>query len=1286
MNTQARRCSYSFIFAVMITVVTPIPVAAQDTVTGAFEGVVTSSLTGEPVAGATAVIINGQTNLTITKRADARGRFYQGLLAPGIYTIRVSADGFQTQEVVQQLRITRTGEVVPVPVTLDPLPTPTAQPSVTPSTTPATGTTPTALSVEDTDVRAQVNATDARRDGSFTETEVVGLPLGATTFVRTFDELALLLPGVAPPPPTIGGGSGPGVGAGVGSAGQFAVNGLRSRANNFTVDGSDNNDEDIGVRRQGFVALNSQPIESVREFQVITLLAPAQFGRNLGAQINAVSKSGGSETHGTLYGFFNSNQLNARNSFDSLGTNGTTPLTSRSGQPVLLGGNPLTTRNESGAEDSLTFGQAGFVLGGTVKRDRVFYFLSAEGQLINANQERNFAVPTIEQRGIFDTGASGLFTSPVAGVATNNIFAYPTTAGGDGIFSLYPFPNNPSGIYGVNTLTRLLPASGKGAVLSAKIDYNFNRAGRAQSLTGRYNFTNDARTIPVTGGALFSSLRPRVRTQNLSLFFNSEISAPDSEIAVFNQVRVSYGRTRLVFNEVRDSQFQIPSRRLPGSPFLLNAPLLLNDTLPASQNGGTRFVPNTGAVRYIIDPFVPVTEDVLGPVGQVRVAGFSPIGVDVFNFPQRRINNTYQLADTLTLRSGTHSFAFGVDTRRTELNSMLPRNSRPLISFGGAPQLAGSFDETTGLFGNLNFTGAFFRPETFVAASAASGFTQTLARGGESGINLRYYQLNFFAQDTWRIRRNLSLSYGVRYEYNTPPREVNRRIEDTFDDASLNLIPGLRNFIGERSRIFETERANFAPRVGLVYAPNVFGADRLTILRAGYGLFYDQILGAVVSQSRNVYPTYLTINLAGGFANLRYLRGCAENQTFASPGCPLEFTNPQLATLFGAPIVQTGTLNTLNSNLSFGQLVNLINAFGTGGGTFPAVSGFGATIPTERLATPLAHHYTFGIEQQLSRDSTLSVAYVGTLGRNLLRFTTPNLGENSFIVPLEFTPVQGDLFQRVPQLFGLALPPGTRIAPSRDRFIGGRPASGVGAINRFETTARSRYDSLQVSLRGRLNRSLQYGASYTFSKALDDVSDIFDLAGASVLPQNSLAPDERGLANFDAPHRFTYNFVYDFTTDRSGIARLLNGLQIAATGRMQTGQPFTVNSIYDVNLDGNLTDRLNSTNGIVATGDGRQPLRLTVNPISLLAPVGEDGSVGRNTFRAGSIVELDASITKRFTLREGHDVMLRVDIFNFINQVNYGIPVRFLEAPGFGQAADTITPGRRIQFALKYSF
>src|SRR5207253_1064950 len=176
------------------------------------------------------------------------------------------------------------------------------------------------------------------------EGEVSLLPIGGKTLTRTFDELTRLLPGVAPPPQTLGNVAGPGVGAGVGSAGQFSVNGLRSRANNFTVDGTDNNDEDIGVRRQGFVSLIPQPMESIKEYQAITLLAPAQFGRNIGAQVNAVSKSGGNQTHGTAYAFFNSSQLNARNFFDTTFGTAVTPLTA-GGKPVRFDGKPGSVQN-----------------------------------------------------------------------------------------------------------------------------------------------------------------------------------------------------------------------------------------------------------------------------------------------------------------------------------------------------------------------------------------------------------------------------------------------------------------------------------------------------------------------------------------------------------------------------------------------------------------------------------------------------------------------------------------------------------------------------------------------------------------------------------------------------------------------------------------------------------------------------------------------------------------------------------------------------------------------------
>ena len=1275
-NSAVARSAFLLTIVCLITILAAPVIKAQDTVTGAFEGIVSDSQTGASLKGATVQIINQQTGLTFTLQTDYRGGFFQGLLLPGIYIVRVAMPGYQTKEVFQRLRITYTGEVVPIPVALDPVPAGVA-PSASPTPAPV-------VSVEDTDIRATIGTVDGRRSGSFTEEEVVTLPIGGTTITRTFDELALLLPGVAPPPQTLGSVAGPGVGAGVGSAGQFAVNGLRSRGNNFTVDGSDNNDEDIGVRRQGFVALVPQPLESIQEYQVITQLAPAQFGRNIGAQVNAVSKSGVNTTHGTVYGFFNSSQLNARNFFDTANGNATSALRTANNQPVLLDGRPILIHNQSGGKDSFTAGQGGLVLGGPLARDRTFYFVSFEGQLINATKEESFAVPTVEQRGAFGTGASAIFRNPfgrrdASGNLIDQAFAFPTTIQGDGVFSLYPFPNNPAGVYGSNTFTQVLPSSGRGTVFSGKVDDNFKFRERPQSVTGRYNFTDDWRDIPAVGGALFSTIQSRVRTQNFSFFWNGKLNAPASTTRIFNQVRLSYGRTRLNFQDRRDSTFLRPSVTLPNVPFLLNTPLILNNTLPRVVSN-IEFDANTGPVPYTTDPGGPTTEAALGPVGQVNIAGFSPVGVDVFNFPQQRVNNTYQVADTLTFSAGSHRYAFGVDIRRTELNSQLPRNARPLITFNGAPEI------TVTPAGTFAYSNRFIRPETFAAAGAASGFSQTLASGGESAINLRFYQLDFFGQDEWRILDNLALSFGLRYEYNTPPREVNGRIENTFNDPSLSIIPGLAQFIAGRTQIFDPDRNNFAPRVGLAFSPHLFGRDKTTVFRGGYGLFYDQILGAVVSQSRNVYPTYLTVDLAGGFANLRFVPGGSQfGDSCQRPNrCPYELINPQLATVFGTRLVLPGTLNTLNPAITLAQVAGIVNF--VGGGPVPALSGFGVTLPARQLEMPLAHHYNFTFEQQLGRDMVFSAAYVGTLGRKLLRFNTPNLGRNAVLAPLAFS----TLFSAEPNFFGLALPPGASITPGGN-IAGGRPQSSVGAVTQFETTASSRYDALQLQMRGRFRKSVNYQISYSLSKATDDVSDVFDLAGASALPQNSLTFEgERGPANFDARHRFAYNFIYEFpgiAGESRIVRRLLGGLQIAGTGQFQTGQPFTVNSIFDVNLDGNLTDRLENTSGLLVTGDRRQPLQLlTNNTASMLAPVGEDGAVGRNKFRAGNILDLNVSLIKNVTITDRQRLILRMDVFNFINRANFGIPVRLLEAPGFGQAVNTVTPGRRIQFALKYSF
>src|SRR6185295_6540638 len=200
--------------------------------------------------GARVVAANEQSGEASEAVTGERGDYSIPELDPGKYRIHASWSGGQAVSIAVALE--REEERAPSIKLIDAL-----SDSHNPSQSPAP-----AQSANGEEVAALVRTNDIARANNFTEQQVQSLPLGGTTYMRTFDELALLVAGVAPPPYTPGA-RGPGVGFGVGTAGQFSVNGMRARSNNFSVDGSDNNDPDVGVRRQGFVALVPQSIESI---------------------------------------------------------------------------------------------------------------------------------------------------------------------------------------------------------------------------------------------------------------------------------------------------------------------------------------------------------------------------------------------------------------------------------------------------------------------------------------------------------------------------------------------------------------------------------------------------------------------------------------------------------------------------------------------------------------------------------------------------------------------------------------------------------------------------------------------------------------------------------------------------------------------------------------------------------------------------------------------------------------------------------------------------------------
>lgn len=1165
---------------------------------------------GNPLPGIEVVVFSDQSDATFSAITDERGQFVIEVSEPGRYSVVISTEQYREQTIAVGVKpdekIKRLGLI-----RLEPSP-------------------------DAAQTAAGALLGDAIRRGLFSERELRALPLPG---IRTFDSLALLSPGVFPGPASFGT-HGPGISSGVGSSGQFAVNGMRSRANNFTVDGSDNNEEDVGVRRQGFVSLVPQPIESVQEFQIITALADARFGRNMGAQVNAVSQYGGRELHGAFYGFFTDRRLNARDFFDfkaerfAGGLRNEIPITSDgtlSGTPVRfdLGSSfvgPIRVkdgvgfqRNPTGDENPFTRLQSGLVISGPVRSSGPYFFGSFERQEIHASVESHFAVPTVAERGLFERGDRGL-------TLTNGSPVAPASLPGNAILSLFPFPNNPIGPYGPNTYTAILPADGTGTIFSGKLDQNFRWIRNwTHTLTGRYNFTDDESVLPTTGDALFSSLRPQVRTQNLSLLLNTTPSSTTS-----NTTRFSYGRTSLSFAEVRDP-FLLPSRlsdTLLDQAFLLNAPLLLNVTLPGQP---PRFAAGSSRPELVS---LTETESLTGPIGQVHVAGFSPIGVDVFNFPQGRVNNTFQAADTITFVRGRHIFTGGVDVRRTQINSFVDRNFRPQLVFNGV--LNPFF--VSGIPNDVQQP--FLSGATLAAAGAPSGFFQTLANTStpNTHIGIRFTQYNFFTHHEFRLPRFI-LTAGLRYELNTKPDLVDDRLNRSLRETQSFFERfgfAFQQFVDLVKPPFFLVENNFAPRVGLAW--DAAGHGR-TIVRGGYGLYFDQFLGTVTKQFHTLPTDFFA-------QNLLLLEGRAD---FALP----------LQTL-----VTPGTLNRLavapDEFLRRATDVNLLLL------PFSLPRG---------LKVPYSQQYGLTIEHEWPGQLILSAAYVGTRGVRLLRLTTPDGG-----------------LSRIIQLIGADATLGTPSLPGFDLFAlfpqREVPLDRVLVPHeQIESSAASTYHSLQLDLRRRYARGVQFGAAFTYSHAIDDASDLFDTRGAYALPQDSRnLRAERASASFDSRYRAVAHGIWDIPY--GGQHWLKGRWQLAGILTLQSGQPFTINSTIDVNEDGNLTDRLNRTTGLLVRNEGPTRIELArgVTPANLLAEGGQTGSVGRNTFRAPATATLDMAVSKQFPIRDRHQLVVRAEAFNLLNRSHFGIPVRLLEAPAFGRSVNTSSPARRIQFSVTYSF
>lgn len=583
-----------------------------------------------------------------------------------------------------------------------------------------------------------------------------------------------------------------------------------------------------------------------------------------------------------------------------------------------------------------------------------------------------------------------------------------------------------------------------------------------------------------------------------------------------------------------------------------------------------------------------------------------PIGAPVAAPLRAAITGYFIMGTNQAGPNDQSQLTFGiVDT----MNLSLGRHDMKL---GGAV-IRNKYSATASQFagGNATFTGS-------TTGNALADFLEGKANTFVQSDNLqpRYHQMNpsLFIQDDWKASKRLTLNLGVRWEAfppfsgtKTSGTFVAGRQSKVFPSAPVGLL-----YEGDDNvpaGVYHTSYTKFGPRVGFAY--DVFG-DGKTSLRGGFGVFYEQqIVGVVNNLTQQPFGLSVTVNKTPNLVN-PYAPGKTPFPTAFDPANP-KFTS-------GATI--TG-------------------------------------IPADGGSLPYVEQYNLTMEQQLSPQWALRVAYVGNAGRKF------------FIIHDSNAPVYAP---------GAAT---TTVGINARRPYQPTPATFTyGAINLYDPANNSGYNGLQTSIRGRIGRNLNLLTSYVWSKTLNYDVPFVDF---SDIRKN------RGLANEDIRNRYVLSLIYKVPDTRFGgeIGKLaLSGWQVNGVTILSSGTPFTVTSGVDTNLDGTANDRPNLTgNPYLSESRGRdEKIARYFNTTAFSTPVGAPyGTARRNSVIGPKNVNTNLSAFKTFPLYRESSLQFRAEVFNAFGNVNLNNPNALLTSPQFGQITGA-GPARIGQFALKLLF
>jgi len=1236
------------------------PFAGAQSTGGRIRGTVTDT-SGATIAAANLALINEATNVTANTVSGNNGEYIFLEVPVGTYDMEAAQPGFKRYS--RKGIIVNLNEVVNLDIPLQ-----------------VGGASET---VEVTGSGAIVDTTSTQLGSVVNERDATQLPLNQ----RDVYQLLQLQPGVQSQ-------LGNDLFYGSDKAGVVTVNGGRGRSNNYSVNGGDGNDLFANLP-----AIQPSP-DSISEFRVITNSFDAEYGRNSGAVVNVVTKSGTNELHGSAFEFFRNKVLNAKGFYD----------------PVK----PDFQQNQFGG-----------TLGGPIKKDKTFIFGSYEGRRIKQGISSNpVPLPTSANlTGDFsnETPFAGTLSTPtVANVLQTRCGTALSPAANTELANIQtgatPTPNNYSILFPGNQIptqcfdplsTALLsyvhPTSDglfqrapderdRGDQFTIKIDHDISNK---QKLSGYYYFDDDNTLDPfakfqAAGGNLGNFPGDfATRTQQVNVSHTWTLGSTAVNEARFSYFREGQGK----FNQPTVTTLVQNSCGSAAAPICFtgttDTPLIDSTGAPIAPDPNFGIHPGLGPTKEGL-PFISVS------------GGFSLGNNFEGQLPQ--VGNTFQWSDNFSKIIGNHSLKFGGDIRYQKFDQTLYYNVNGSIGFG-----PGGVNDVVGSDNYPNYL---------------LGLPSQYSQGSAQAELVRSTSVYLFAQDSWKIKSNVTLNYGLRWEVNTPLDDIGHKVQTfrpgqnstiypctiTSNDPLFATFPGGGPsacdaagvtptglvFPGDKGvplSLTQTYWKGFAPRLGLNWSPGahdgwlgkLIGGPGKTSISMGYGLFYNPIEQLVLEQFS------------------------------AEP--PFGGSNFIVSPIFQAPFLdQTGTANPN----PFNGILNPPRGTSIDWASFRSILLFGEF--PKVLRPQYSDQYNLTIKRELPGNILFQIGYVGTQGHRLLASYDINHGNPQTCNDLQAISVAASdsgltcgpfsadsaytiAANEIPAGFTLHLPYGptstvTGPNPNPITLVGlrkysspncnpltgtGCPVDGIPVFSNIfteDTIAHSNYNSLQVLLEKRFSHGLQFQGAYTYSKSLDNASSF----------ENSLNPlnfnATYGPSLYDARHRFVFSYVWALPVPKyEGFkGKLMDGWEWSGILTFQTGFPIRITSSDDIEEFSSIFFEAPGEPNITApfhTQDVRKNNGYAFDPTlftnSTVAP-GTIGNAPRAICCTPGINNIDMGLVKDTPLSEKVRMEFRAEVYNIANHAQfYDVDGNISDGTNFG-FAQKVRPPRLFQFALKFLF